>query len=264
MLILLLAGTMVASVVLFEKGVMSFNEVVFADGAVSDNMQLLEFLYNKITMVYQYCGEGDFEADRCEFVKSSSKVIEDYLYGLMAIDIEDLVANNTFLGSPYFFYEFVPINMTINQTSTSITSAQFMEYFIHATKKIRSILDTSGKLNSETDFIYKVLRTNFPEMKRINHLNLDLYEQVGKKELKIVAIYEYSMLGASVLLISILVPLIYWFYYSQEEFQKSLLQAYRFIPVKINSELAKYYSRLSEIKHLEKSANINIEPPDMA
>ena len=63
---------LVTQVVLYSYGLYSFNEVVFADGAVSDNMQLLEFLYNKVTMFYQYCGSDGYDADRCDFVKTSS------------------------------------------------------------------------------------------------------------------------------------------------------------------------------------------------
>lgn len=66
----------------------------------------------------------------------------------MAIDIMDLVKNNTYLGNPYFFYEFVPINFTLNEVNhTTILSAQFMEYFILGIRKIRHILDTEGQLN---------------------------------------------------------------------------------------------------------------------
>lgn len=64
-------------------------------------------------MFHQYCGEENFNATRCDFVKHSSNNIEVYLYGLMAVDIKVLVSNNTFLGHPYFGYEFVPIDFKL-------------------------------------------------------------------------------------------------------------------------------------------------------
>lgn len=35
----------------------------------------------------------------------------------MAVDIRDLVRNETFFKHKYFIYEFVPINLTIGQTT---------------------------------------------------------------------------------------------------------------------------------------------------
>ena len=63
--------------------------------------------------------------------------MEHYLYELLASNIEDLMDNNTFLGNPHFFYEFVPIQMNISGTEVDISTFQFMQYFIHATKTIR-------------------------------------------------------------------------------------------------------------------------------
>ena len=128
--------------------------------------------------------------------------------------------NNTFLGNPYFFYEFVPINMTLNNNNVNITSAQFMEYFVHGTKKIRHMLDTTGKLTPEANIIYYNLQRNWPEMKRINHLNLKTYEKVGGEELDIVASYSYSLSGISRVLITIIIIIIYYFYHTRQKLEK--------------------------------------------
>ena len=41
--------------VIFDTGFDSFNSVMFGDGAVSDNNQMLEILYNNILMSKVYC-----------------------------------------------------------------------------------------------------------------------------------------------------------------------------------------------------------------
>lgn len=56
-----------------------------------------------------------------------------------------------------------------------------MEYFVHATRKIRQILDETGYVNNQTKEIYRLLRENWNEMKRINHQNLYDYEAMGAK-----------------------------------------------------------------------------------
>jgi hypothetical protein len=43
--------------VLFEQGFRSFNDVMFGDGAVSDNNQILEIMYNDVHMSRIYCGQ---------------------------------------------------------------------------------------------------------------------------------------------------------------------------------------------------------------
>lgn len=83
-------------------------------------------------------------------------------------------------------------------------------------------------------------------MKRINHLNLDLYLIVGTEELKLVKTVEYAAMAFSLAMLSILFPLIYCFNRSKEKFQEQLLYLYRYIPTKTNQDIAAYYSKLMQ------------------
>ena len=123
----------------------------------------------------------------------------------MALDIRYVVKNVTFFNNPYYEYEFYPINVTIGNTTVEMETTQFMEYFIYASKKIINIIDTEGHLNNETDFIYKVLRDNWPSMKHINHFNLKWYEKVGKEEL------DFAYKSVIVLLVLIIILLTSYF-----------------------------------------------------
>jgi hypothetical protein len=52
---ILLLGCVLYQYNLFAKGLKSFNDVIFADGALSDNNQLWEIVYNKMLTADQYC-----------------------------------------------------------------------------------------------------------------------------------------------------------------------------------------------------------------
>lgn len=165
----------VGQIFIYIQGLESYNEVIFADAAVSDNMQMLEILYNKIIMYEQYCKAEQFDAKNCRLAKQSASNIYQDLYSLMAVDIRDMVRNETFFRNKYFTYEFVPINMTIGGKYFTVDTFQFMEYYIRSFRQIDHELETQGSLTDTSLSIILTLKDNWGEMKRINHYNIDFY-----------------------------------------------------------------------------------------
>lgn len=61
--LVLFSGTILVGILLSQyfigiDGLDSYMDVIFADAAVSDNMQLLEMFYNKAILFYQYFSES--------------------------------------------------------------------------------------------------------------------------------------------------------------------------------------------------------------
>lgn len=130
-------------------------------------------------MIYQYCGD-DLDVERCNFVKDSTARIEEYLFLLLREEMKVLVKNSTFFGNFYYEYQFKLINVTVGETTAEMSTTQFMKYFIYATEIILTTLKEEGKLNSETDLVYKLLRDNWSKMKFINHHSLEFYEGISQ------------------------------------------------------------------------------------
>jgi hypothetical protein len=53
---LLLIGILLSQFLMGKYGLSSYMDIIFADAAVSDNMQLLEMFYGKAIQFYQYFG----------------------------------------------------------------------------------------------------------------------------------------------------------------------------------------------------------------
>jgi hypothetical protein len=87
---LLICGVLVISFfyglqTIFSSGFGSFNDVMFGDGAVSDNNQIYEILYNNILMGKIYCSEE--ESSRCAYIKNTTATISKILYRLYINDL---------------------------------------------------------------------------------------------------------------------------------------------------------------------------------
>lgn len=57
MLAIILSYLVVVTHFLFDLGLYEIKDIFFADGAVSDNMQLTEFMYNRAMNYKQYKGD---------------------------------------------------------------------------------------------------------------------------------------------------------------------------------------------------------------
>jgi len=83
-------------VYLYKAGLDSFNMVVFADAAVSDNNQLFELAYNRIVMTKSYCfSNKNTSIERCSHLLQSSHFITNYLYDLIVADMKVFNTNVT-------------------------------------------------------------------------------------------------------------------------------------------------------------------------
>lgn len=76
----LILVTMACLFVIQIRGSSSFNEVIYADSAVSDNMQLLEMVHNNVVVSGMFCGEGEnYDRDECEWLKIMANDIAEIL-----------------------------------------------------------------------------------------------------------------------------------------------------------------------------------------
>lgn len=86
----------------FDIGFDSFNSVMFGDGAVSDNNQMLEILYNNILMSRVYCKMKNYD-DRCQYLLDSTKKISNILYALYTTDVQVYLKNRTDLTNMKYY-----------------------------------------------------------------------------------------------------------------------------------------------------------------
>lgn len=166
-LFVIIMGTIACLFVLETRGLDSFNEIIFADSAVSDNMQLMEMIYNSIIMLGQHCHVSP-DPVRCQETKNSLTSMENILTELLARDIEDVVRNVTFLGHKYFAYEIAEVNATYNGTIVTVGTFQFMENYVRESKHLLNSLKSNDYVPDFDDSIEN-LRANWKEMKRINY-----------------------------------------------------------------------------------------------
>jgi hypothetical protein len=95
MIILLLVEYLIG-----KDGMQSFMKIIFADAAVSDNMQLLEMFYGKAIQFYQYF--SDRYGARFAYILKNAKSLSDYLYSLVYNDHLRLNQDITF-GNRRFY-----------------------------------------------------------------------------------------------------------------------------------------------------------------
>lgn len=231
------------------RGLASFNEVIYADSAVSDNMQLLEILYNNIMMFDQHCSGNVTSAD-CLALSRSASDTEDILTELLALDVQDVVRNVTFFGHRYFVYEVAEVNMTLNGTRVAVGTFQFMEYFVRHCKALFRQMQRGEVGSEEYREIVANMKANWHEMKRINTGNIQFYEAVGIAELDQCALSLFLTSGCFALLVTLYSLVHFCFHRLSERFLNKVLTLFRRIPTKVSETLSTYFDKSSQLlKH---------------
>lgn len=138
LVILLLAEYMIG-----KGGMDDFMEVIFADAAVSDNMQLLEMFYGKAVQYFQYFGERN--GPRFEYILKNAKSLADYLYSLVQYDHDRLNQDITFGTRRYYEYLLYPLPLTLASSHMpSLFSSHFILHYYNA------ILQLTGDMTRKT------------------------------------------------------------------------------------------------------------------
>lgn len=160
------------SVVLYytQKGMTEIQELFFADGACSDNMQLLEFMYNKGMNLEIYSDKPEFES-----IRMSADYETYYVYGLIAAEAVSLTNTHTkFTHTPYYVY-----NLEVSQwidfsgVARNVTTTEFMSRLVYCQVAVMSYAG-QGKHEMILEML-KLVQANFPQMKANNHKFLQLY-----------------------------------------------------------------------------------------
>jgi hypothetical protein len=97
---LLVAG----SYVFFNLGLYEIKDIFFADGAVSDNMQLTLFMYNRAMNFKQFKDNPK----ELENIKEAAFFERDYVYGLQAYDLKQFIEDETAMTNTKF-YEYIKV-----------------------------------------------------------------------------------------------------------------------------------------------------------
>lgn len=126
-------STMVGQYVLFSSGLHSFNNVIFADGSVSDNNQLLEIIYNEMLTTRSYCHSNSLYAmERCEYLLKSAEFICDILWKLLRDDMLAHNRNKTMLsGSKFYSFYETPIILNFNGLLVNVSVDLFNFYYFY-------------------------------------------------------------------------------------------------------------------------------------
>lgn len=136
---------------------------MFGDGAVSDNNQILEILYNDVHMSRIYCSQ-QLSSPRCQYLLNSTASLSNILYELYLQDVQVYLQNKTTLSGLKFYASYdIPVNFSLgaNSSSKQISTLQFMEYFYGASKKLHNEVEAGRGDSAEADFTMRVLLSNW-------------------------------------------------------------------------------------------------------
>jgi hypothetical protein len=136
---------------------------MFGDGAVSDNNQILEIMYNDVLMSRVYCQEQP-SSPRCEYLLNSTAMISDVLYNLYVSDVEVYLQNKTALSGLKFYASYdivVPFTMGKSNIIQQISTLQFMEYFYAAIKTLYNEIASKRGNSTEADSAMTILLKNW-------------------------------------------------------------------------------------------------------
>ena len=220
-----------------QRGLQEIMELFFADGACSDNMQLLEFMYNKGMNLKEYAGQPEFDS-----ILKSAHYEMSYVYGLLTAEMLHISTMKTELThTPYYLYQFEVSDWVLNSGEViKVSTTEFMVRLIYAQIVVMSYAGEKGKEQEMLEMLESV-KTNFPQMKENNHkflqLYLDLfYEDRRKVEMLMWVKFAVHLLCSGLLFYALAA------YYSKKG--KKTTQIYQFLTLitkKNAEELKQYY-----------------------
>lgn len=125
------------------------------------------------------------------------------------------------------------VNVTINGTVVTISTYQFMSYFV---RESRSILNALKENKGVPNYLEKIshMQDNWLEMKRINYQNLQYYEGVGVVELNICIKFAVVLTVVYVLLMTLEMLVQCYLLRCRLSFVNSILSLFRRVSMKIN------------------------------
>jgi len=188
---------------LFDLGLYEIKDIFFADGAVSDNMQLTEFMYNRAMNFKQYKDDlQDFKS-----VSRSAFYEREYLVNLLKYDMKEMPNSVTKMTNTRFYeYLIIPVRWREGKDgAVNIQSGQLLEFYYYLSKGVEmDILDNSEETQSRVRNNLQLMNDNFPELKRINHENLYLYKDMSDRSLNLINLLIY-VLGVGHALLSAMI-----------------------------------------------------------
>jgi hypothetical protein len=217
-LMLFMIGVVVGSAslqcFLFQTGMESYNQIIFASSAVSNNNQLLEIVYNRATTLYTYCSDSA-TAQRCAFLLTDTRGLTSKVYSMLVDDLRVYLLNTTSLtGLDYYSYYDTTVTLNLHDKLVQVTAKEFLEYFYYSVKKIQ----TSTQVNSSStaplviDESLYFLFTNWKTLKLINHQSLAFYESASQKEFRFLMMMTYLFYAIFLVTLCILLLLVYLYY----------------------------------------------------
>lgn len=149
------------------------------------------------------------------------------------------------------FYEYikVPVVWDFNDEKSApleIETNQFLTYFYHLSREVEDhILDESKEGRLRVENALGMMQANFPEMKRINHENLFLYQEMSDDSMKLMR----KLIIVLALSHVVITLIIFCIYYREKVFRRNQTiegySIYKLIPQKVIEFISNYYNAYS-------------------
>lgn len=124
-------------------------------------------------------------------------------------DLKQFIADETAMTKTRFYeYIKVPTRWSFidpQESPVELDSNQFLIYYYRLSQSVeQNILNSSDSSQKSVDNALQLMRVNFPELKRINHYNLFLYQQMSDESIdllnKLVSIMTFSHVSLSLII----------------------------------------------------------------
>ena len=220
-----------------QRGLTEVKELFFADGACSDNMQLLEFLYNKGMNLKEYAGQPQFES-----ILASARYETFYVYGLLAAEMLHISTMRTkFTRAPYYLYQFEFSSWRLDSgKAIEVSTTEFMTRLIYAQLVVMSYAGEEGR-EEEVLRMLETVKANFPQMKENNHKFLQFYLHLFRENKRKVEVLVWAKFAAHFLCTGFLFYSLHSYYRNKQVKAKEIYHMFSLITRKNATHLSQYY-----------------------
>ena len=220
-----------------QRGLVEIKELFFADGACSDNMQLLEFMFNKGMNLKEYEEQPEFAS-----ILKSAQYETSYVFGLLAAEMLHISSMRTQLTrTPYYFYQFAVSDWILSSGKiVKVSTTEFMARLVYAQIAVMSY---AGQKDKEQELLKMLesVKVNFPQMKENNHKFLQLYLNLFHEDRDKVEMLMWVKFAVHFLCSGFLFSAISC-YYSKKGEKKTQIYSFLSLVTKKNAqELRQYY-----------------------
>ena len=220
-----------------QSGLVEIKELFFADGACSDNMQLLEFMFNKGMNLKEYEGQPEFAS-----ILKSAQYETFYVYGLLAAEMLHISTMRTkFTRAPYYLYQFEFSSWRLDSgKEIEVTTTEFMTRLIYAQLVVMSYAGEEGR-EEEVLRMLETVKANFPQMKQNNHKFLQFYLHLFRETKRKVEVLVWAKFAAHFLCTGFLFYSLHSYYRNKQVKAKEIYHMFSLITRKNATHLSQYY-----------------------